>query len=79
MLKGIMDDPGEGHAFLIGFGDGVAFKTTDWKTVSLYSEPRQIEGELHYYKIGLAIGRFAIIGFVTGMIAAIIVTVGAIL
>jgi len=68
----IMGDPGEGHAFLIGLGDGMAFTKTDWETIDEYSLPKDIKGELHYYKIGLAIGRFVIIGFIVGMIKILI-------
>jgi len=67
-----MNDPGEGHAFLIGFGDGVAFTKTDWETIDKYSLPKDIKGELHYYKAGLALGRFLIIGFIAGMLKILI-------
>ena len=46
----------EWHATVIGFGDGVAFTTTNWPMLSLFYEDG-IEGELHYYKFGLALGR----------------------
>jgi len=72
LISGIMRDPGEGHAFLIGLGDGVAFSKTDWGTIELYSLPKDIKGELHYYKIGLVVGRLLIIGFVTGMLDILI-------
>jgi len=72
LINGVMKDPGEGHAFLIGLGDGVAFTKTDWKTIELYSLPDDIKGELHYYKIGLFVGRIFIIGFVTGMLDILI-------
>ena len=65
----VMNDPEEGHAFLIGFGDGVAFTQTGWSGIENYSTPKEIKQELHYYKLGLFLGRFAIVGFVTGMIA----------
>lgn len=67
-----MNDPGEGHAFLIGLGDGVAFTKTNWETIGLYSHPKEIKVELHYYKVGLALGRLLIIGFVTGMLDILI-------
>jgi len=67
-----MDDPGEGHAFLIGLGDGVAFTKTDWGTIDQYSHPEQIKTELHYYKVGMMVGRLLIIGFVTGMLDILI-------
>jgi len=67
-----MNDPGEGHAFLIGFGDGVAFTQTGWESIEHYSTPKEIKQELHYYKWGLAMGRLVIVGFATGMIAILI-------
>lgn len=46
----------EWHAIVIGWGDGVAFTKTDWKTISqIYG--REMEKELHYHKFGLALGR----------------------
>jgi len=72
MKRIIMDDPGEGHAFLIGLGDGVAFTKTDWGTIDQYSHPEQIKTELHYYKVGMMVGRLLIIGFVTGMLDILI-------
>lgn len=72
IINGIMDGPGEGHAFLIGLGDGVAFTKTDWNMIGDWSKPDDIKGELHYYKIGLFVGRVFIIGFVTGMLDILI-------
>lgn len=41
----------EWHSFVIGWGDGVAFTRTDWWAI------REIEGEPHYYKFGVGVGR----------------------
>ena len=68
------NDPGEGHAFLIGLGDGVAFTRTDWGTIAECSLPKEIKGELHYYKAGLLFGRLIILGFITGMIRLLLWT-----
>ena len=65
----VMNDPAEGHAFLIGFGDGVAHTNTGWENIEKYSTPEDIKQELHYYKWGLGMGRFAVYGFITGMIS----------
>jgi len=72
LINGVMSDPGEGHAFLIGLGDGVAFTKTDWNMIGDWSKPEAIKGELHYYKAGLLVGRIFIIGFVTGMLDILI-------
>ena len=61
-----MNTPEEWHAFVIGWGDGVAFTTTEWQKVE------EIKGEGQYYKFGLALGRFSIFGFMAGMIKVVI-------
>ena len=43
----------EWHSIVIGWGDGVAFTKTDWNDI----EDEEMQGELHYYKFGLALGR----------------------
>lgn len=64
--KNFMDTCEEWHAFVIGFGDGVAFtRTVTW-------EMAEIGGEPHYYKWGVAMGRFAIIGFVAAMLRMVL-------
>ena len=46
----------EWHAIVIGWGDGVAFTMTDWEMIpKLYDD--RLEGELHYYKFGIGLGR----------------------
>ena len=67
-----MNTPEEWHAFVIGFGDGVAFTKTDWGTVFIFYKGEGMEKELHYYKFGLALGRFSILGFGTAMLKVII-------
>ena len=61
-----MNTPAEWHAFVIGWGDGVAFTKTEWQKLE------EIKGEGHYYKFGLALGRFSILGFGTAMLILII-------
>ena len=56
-----MNDPGEGHAFLIGFGDGFTFQRTSWEHIDKWSLPSDVKGELHYYKWGAFTGRLAFI------------------
>lgn len=46
----------EWHAWVIGWGDGVAFLSTDWEEVMAWYGPNMGE-EIHYYKFGLAMGR----------------------
>lgn len=48
----------EWHAVVIGLGDGLAFTKTDWSRIREYCpNDKFIEGELHYYKISVGIGR----------------------
>ena len=61
-LRSFMNTDAEWHAFVIGWGDGVTFRRTDLSRI------REIEGEVHYYKFGLALGLFSIIGFITAMV-----------
>jgi len=72
MNRLIMNEPREAHSFLIELGDGVSITKTDWGTIDSYSLPKEIKGELHYYKLGLLVGRIFIIGFVTGMLDILI-------
>lgn len=65
-----LSDPSEWHAFVIGWGDGISFHRTNWQMIKhLCPFDKKIEGELHYYKAGLALGRFSIVAFVVGMVA----------
>ena len=68
-LKEVMNDCEEGHAFLIGLGDGITFQKTDWSQIHKWSLPSEVQGELHYYKWGALTGRIAFILLITGMIA----------
>ena len=65
-FKEFLSDYKEWHALVIGWGDGVSFRRTGWSRV------REIEGEVHYYKAGLALGLFSIIGFITAMLDILI-------
>lgn len=44
------------HAFIIGWGDGAAFTWTDWDMIHMFYDDG-LEGELHYYKFGIGLGR----------------------
>ena len=46
----------EWHMIVCGYGDGVAFTTTDIDTLT-FVYGKDIRKELHYYKFGLALGR----------------------
>ena len=70
--KQVMNDCAEGHAFLIGAGDGFTFQRTDWHSIHQWSLPKEVKGELHYYKWGAMVGRLAFILLTTGMLALLI-------
>ena len=67
-----LDTYQEWHALIIGWADGVSFTKTDWSKIA-HSCPHDagIEGEYHYYKVGVALGRFSIIGFIAAMIGTL--------
>lgn len=59
----------EWHAIIIGWGDGVAFTETDWVKISiLCPNDKGIEGELHYYKFGLGLGRLSFMAVTGGVV-----------
>ena len=70
--KKVMDDCEEGHAYLIGLSDGICFGNTDWSKVHKWSLPKEVEGELHYYKWGVLSGRLVFYGLVYGIVAMIL-------
>ena len=58
VLEGLKLTWAEWHAIVLGWGDGVAFTHTEWHLMSVfYGEGEKMEGELHYYKFGLGLGR----------------------
>lgn len=56
IIKDLMMTWTEWHALVIGFGDGVSFTHTNWDDIPLLYDDG-LEGELHYYKFGSALGR----------------------
>lgn len=63
----------EWHAWVIGWGDGASFRSTDWTMLNTYyGDTEKMRQELHYYKAGLPIGLFSVLGFITGMIVLIV-------
>lgn len=63
-IKSFMNTDAEWHAFVIGWGDGVAFTKTDCQQIA------EIKNDVHYYKFGVSVGRFAI---VTAIILGILI------
>lgn len=56
ILKDLWPNWTEWHAIVIGWGDGVAFTKTDWDKIHKFYDDG-LEGELHYYKFGIGLGR----------------------
>lgn len=57
----------EWHAWVIGLGDGMAFRSTNWEQLNVYyGDAEKMRQELHYYKFGLGIGMLIVIAFIFG-------------
>jgi len=69
-LKEFLNTHQEWHALVIGWGDGVSFRKTDWYMLNVYYGTKEkMRQELHYYKFGLALGFFSILGFVAWLVS----------
>ena len=56
ILKDLIPSWTEWHAIVIGWGDGVAFTHVAWEAICrIYG--KEMEQELHYYKVGIGLGR----------------------
>jgi len=67
-IKNFLDIHQEWHALIIGWGDGVSCRRTDWQKINrIYGSEEKMKREFHYYKAGLGIGVLTLIGFITAM------------
>lgn len=67
-LYTFMNTHQEWHAILIGWGDGISCRRTDWQEIHrIYGDKEKMRRELHYYKVGLGVGVLTLIGFITAM------------
>ena len=68
-IRNFLDEHQEWHSLVIGWGDGVSFRSTDWAKLNVfYGDKEKMSQELHYYKFGLGLGLFSILGFITAML-----------